>query len=715
MPRLLIRFSLVLIAASLWPAALRADEPSQLGSPPRPDANVPTTGGTASLSFAKSGAGIMILSGSNSYTGAGVATPGNGSSATFAGIIGGSWGVDTANTGSTTAAVTVNGGVLDVAGFATSGCNNMVMGFPGGATGPSIPSPTIPIPAGPVFYIIVEGAGLGDSVRSVPCTGKETVLSVVGAVNGISSVSSGKLWIARPTPGKPDKSTTLTVDWEAISQRGVETTNYKLMPGDRLVFAANPSTTQANLAARKNGPLERASGVVSLTTSVIAGLKSTPSAAPVLKELVERGFITDDEELRHVFFDAIRAGEEGAKADANGAKLQPKEQSNERRQEPKLSARPTTVCVSGATLTLTGTLQIDADEGKKPQAAKIAAIDAPHELALRPLPDYRLEPPDVIQIEMLKMVPLPPYRAAIFDVLKIHAETPPDHPIDNYYMVQADGTVNLGPVYESVHVAGMTIDELRKALNKSLRNWIREPAAHVELARVCGAQPVTGQYLIGPDGTVNLRAYGRVCLTGKTIAEARSAIEKQLATYLKSPELSLDVVAYNSKVYYVITQGAGLGDTVRRLPSTGKETVLDAISQINGLSQISSKNITLVRPMSAGKTIRLPIDWDGIAQRGETATNYQIYPGDRVCIAEDPLVTMTNEMTKKTSPVERLMGIVGLVTNTVNCIDAAANADEALKTLAQRGYLTNDEQLKQVILDAIRHRAAKDKAAGGKK
>ena len=43
--------------------------------------------------------------------------------------------------------------------------------------------------------------------------------------------------------------------------------------------------------------------------------------------------------------------------------------------------------------------------------------------------------------------------------------------------------------------------------------------------------------------------------------------------------------AYNSKVYYVITEGAGAGDLVARLPITGNETVLDAISQINGLSR----------------------------------------------------------------------------------------------------------------------------------
>ena len=153
----------------------------------------------------------------------------------------------------------------------------------------------------------------------------------------------------------------------------------------------------------------------------------------------------------------------------------------------------------------------------------------------------------------------------------------------------------------------------------------------VQLARVSGAQPVTGQYLVGPDGTINLRQYGVVQIAGKTVTEARIAIQNHLKQFLDSPELSVDVVAFNSKVYYIITQGAGLGDSVRRLPITGNETVLDAISQINGLSQVSSTKIWIARPAphNFGCQQILPIEWDAITQGAQTATNYQILPGDR--------------------------------------------------------------------------------------
>jgi polysaccharide export outer membrane protein len=184
---------------------------------------------------------------------------------------------------------------------------------------------------------------------------------------------------------------------------------------------------------------------------------------------------------------------------------------------------------------------------------------------------------------------------------------------------------------------------------------------------VAGAQPITGQYLVGPDGSINLRQYGVVPVAGKTVTEARIAIQKHLAHYLDSPELSVDVLAYNSKVYYVITQGAGLGDNVRRLPVTGNETVLDAIANVNGLSQLSSKKIWIARPAPNhfGCEQILPVDWDAVTQGGQTGTNYQVLPGDRVFIAEDKVITLTNMITKITGPAERVLGLSSLTTNVV--------------------------------------------------
>ncbi len=496
---------------------------------------------------------------------------------------------------------------------------------------------TTPIPAGPVFYIITEGAGLGDSVRSVPCTGKETVLDAVGHVNGISQVSSTKIWIARPSPADHDKSTILNVDWEAISKRGINATNYTLMPGDRLVLGEDPQTTRTNLVGKKTAIIERLCGVVGLTESTLRGFHGASAAdIEILSELARKGVFTDDEEMKGLLQEMLRhyandREKAGPKATAEPKAGQGKEESSTSLKAYILEGSGTfkavgQVAAGGTTVNAGSILVISGTASEAP----------PHELAMRPLPAYRIEAPDVISIELLKPS-------------------------------------------------------------------VAQPAS------------VTGRYLVGPDGTVNLRRYGTVGVTGMTVAEARTAIQKQLAAHLESPEVAVDVVAYNSKVYYVITQGAGLGDSVRRLPSTGNETVLAAISQINGLSQVSSsKNIWIVRPLASDpqKPAILTVDWDGITRRGETATNYQIFPGDRVYIGEDPLITRTNLVGKKTAIVERMMGILGLTNSTLRGLDRdSATDDEVLKQLTEKGVFTDDAEMKAMVQEMIRlHAAEREKA-----
>ena len=87
--------------------------------------------------------------------------------------------------------------------------------------------------------------------------------------------------------------------------------------------------------------------------------------------------------------------------------------------------------------------------------------------------------------------------------------------------------------------------------------------------------------------------------------------------------MSVNVFAFNSKKYYVITEGAGLGDTVTMFPVTGNETVLDAIANVNGLEDVSSKSIWVARPTSdTCKMQILPVDWRAITAQG--ATGHQL-------------------------------------------------------------------------------------------
>jgi polysaccharide export outer membrane protein len=106
---------------------------------------------------------------------------------------------------------------------------------------------------------------------------------------------------------------------------------------------------------------------------------------------------------------------------------------------------------------------------------------------------------------------------------------------------------------------------------------------------------------------------------------------------------------------------------VVRVPITGNETVLDAVSQVRGLSQLSSKHVWIARPAPQGFHCEqiLPVDWEAIVEGGSAATNYQILPGDRVFIAEDKTIAFTNFIAKVLGPFERVAGFASLTASTV--------------------------------------------------
>jgi polysaccharide export outer membrane protein len=218
-------------------------------------------------------------------------------------------------------------------------------------------------------------------------------------------------------------------------------------------------------------------------------------------------------------------------------------------------------------------------------------------------------------------------------------------------------------------VTGKTLPEIKVELETHLAKKVglEKPEITVSLVQGRAAQRISGQHLVRPDGTLSLGTYGSVMVAGLTLAQTREAIEKHLSAYLIKPEISVDVQSYNSKLYYVVLDGGESGQTIFRLPITGNETVLDAIAQAKGLSAVSSKDrIWVSRPAPIGNCHQiLPVDWRSVVERADTATNYQIFPGDRIYVAAYPMTRVDNVLARIISPFERVFGIVLLGTSTV--------------------------------------------------
>lgn len=146
--------------------------------------------------------------------------------------------------------------------------------------------------------------------------------------------------------------------------------------------------------------------------------------------------------------------------------------------------------------------------------------------------------------------------------------------------------------------------------------------------RVPADQPVM------PDGTIDLAEYGRIVVAGLTIEQVEGVVNAAIQNVEEDPELSpvnVRLTVAESAVYYVLGEVNAPGS----YPLIGRETVLDGLMAAGGLSDAASDcDIILSRPTNpVSCRVVLPVCYDRIVQLGDTTTNYQLRPGDRIFVA----------------------------------------------------------------------------------
>lgn len=138
-----------------------------------------------------------------------------------------------------------------------------------------------------------------------------------------------------------------------------------------------------------------------------------------------------------------------------------------------------------------------------------------------------------------------------------------------------------------------------------------------------------------PDGTIDLGGYGRVIVAGLTIEQAEQLVETTLHDAGEEGERVNIRLIEPQLVFYVLGEVSSPGS----YPLTGNETVLDGILKAGGLtSRASPCDILLARPTPPPSCrVTLPICYRQITQLGDTSTNYQLQPGDRIFVGSRTL------------------------------------------------------------------------------
>ncbi|WP_165227606.1 polysaccharide biosynthesis/export family protein [Aquisphaera insulae] len=238
---------------------------------------------------------------------------------------------------------------------------------------------------------------------------------------------------------------------------------------------------------------------------------------------------------------------------------------------------------------------------------KIANSNIPSEFKKVTMPEYVIEPPDIVLVEVL--------------------EAAPGRPISGERLVRPDGKISLG-WYGEVYVAGLTISEAKEKIIFHLRKFLHDETLGLyEEEEDADGYPHVKMDKDGKPMHINPRDSDRVFV---------------------------DVTAYNSKNYYVLGDVAAPG----RLPITGNETVLDALEFAGGLLPTAApQNVRLVRPAPPGACCEqtLPVNLAAIMSGGDSTTNYQLMPGDRLVVYRDPIVRTTVFLDRLAAPFQTVL------------------------------------------------------------
>jgi polysaccharide biosynthesis/export protein len=211
------------------------------------------------------------------------------------------------------------------------------------------------------------------------------------------------------------------------------------------------------------------------------------------------------------------------------------------------------------------------------------------------------------------------------------------------WLTVVPGCAGMGRKHEARRVPdrGYIDPEQARELDKvTMPRYVVEPPDELEVSikpapadSSLGTMTVTVQQ----DGVIDLGFAGDIYVVGLTLDEIELQIAHQLtAAAMQSKQkidqpyrVSVRLTNAQSKFYYVM----GAVTTQGKVAIRGNETVLDAILQAGLKSNSLPEKAYLVRPHPPGEPDQvLKIDWCGIRERGDTLTNYQLFPGDRVVV-----------------------------------------------------------------------------------
>jgi len=138
---------------------------------------------------------------------------------------------------------------------------------------------------------------------------------------------------------------------------------------------------------------------------------------------------------------------------------------------------------------------------------------------------------------------------------------------------------------------------------------------------------------VRPDGRISSPLIDDLDVSGIQAVNIAELIEDRLATYIRTPRVTVMVSGFNSTIDQQI-RVIGNATNPKTIPYRIGMTLLDVMIEVQGLSEFADgDNAQLIREKS-GKAIQYRVELDSLIRDGDISKNRTVLPGDTIIIPE---------------------------------------------------------------------------------
>jgi polysaccharide export outer membrane protein len=123
---------------------------------------------------------------------------------------------------------------------------------------------------------------------------------------------------------------------------------------------------------------------------------------------------------------------------------------------------------------------------------------------------------------------------------------------------------------------------------------------------------LTGPFVVGSQGTISYPLVGSVRAAGLTVPEFTAALQEALATYVRQPNVSVEVANY--RPFYILGEVTRPGE----YPYSANLTVMNAVATAGGFTYRANRRRVYVRHANETQERSYPLTVSTLVLPGDT-------------------------------------------------------------------------------------------------